>query len=60
MSQQRQHAEERLREAHQQLLRIRREHPDWPLCRVCRCPINPAALDGGHDTHPNCGRKDAA
>jgi len=34
--------------------RIKHLHPDWPMCRMCGWPINPAALEGGHTVHPAC------
>lgn len=37
------------------LSRLRRVHPDWPPCAAgCGWPVNPAALEGGYDTHPAC------
>lgn len=42
---------------HEQITAVRRAHPDWPICRRCGWPINPAALVGGYTTHPNCDEK---
>lgn len=38
-----------------QAARARRLHPDWPPCTAdCGWPVHPAALNGGHTTHPTC------
>lgn len=40
-----------------ELVRARRLHPEWPQCAAgCGWPVDPAALAGGWDTHPGCGR----
>lgn len=39
---------------HPDLAALRRAHPDWGTCHVCRWLIDPAGANPAGDTHLNC------